>query len=530
MLPGLRLELERDYATQLAERLEEALSEDAVQENSPASETIHNHRAKFEEHVSLFCHELAKEERERWGYGGAEVLGALISECVAGQVEMPLTQRSNNWHGPDNDQKRRWHGRALEGAETGDSARREARWRKESRGRFLRRCQGRSLPPSIRKFIISESLFSVAHMDQCKSDILKGVPDRSNNGAVPGSPSSVTSGTDDRGENDIALGAAAVAIGVTKPLNDETGGADANGNNSSISSGSGGASDGLPRLSKIHNLISRAVRATFRRLKSVWSLQEEHIRRANTILNQYFIMTGYFHSSLVPLLATLLCEFLEEPGFSDLAFVSMLDQLHRALPGRSEAAQVAKNIWSRLNQEAPNVTLSIRNLIEKHRIQAARVAEATSMAATAATAAGQSPVAAAAAAQAHACDETSSPQGIGAAEEVDPDELEPYMLVSPLVECCLVGVLRREAVLFVWTECLIEAAIGATISDSADDPTQVRDNSVWSSERFVRICTAALLLIKENLGGLQSISELQRVLKEKPVDIHTCDLRKACIT
>jgi len=287
----------------------------------------------------------------------------------------------------------------------------------------------------------------------------------------------------------------------------------------SLATRAGPGAPGQPQRathSRIHALLSRLVRESFRTNLAAWRAdgvspeaqgpsdrpappacvgddgvdratlrQERREALAGDVLNQYYVMSGQHVPALLSLLVPLLSDLDGEPGMDAVTLTAMLAAVHASLPIRGGAAEIAKRIWSGVLQRDPELTAYIRRLLEEYRAKHAQL-------------------------------------GSSLAAAVDEDfdlELQPHSLVLPWVEHALVGFLRPGAVQYVWCQCLLRGA--AATNDDGSAPAEP-----WDNDRFAAICVEVFLLLRGALLSLQSVSELHRVMRERPLMLLTSEIRR----
>ncbi|CAK9019033.1 Uncharacterized protein SCF082_LOCUS14343 [Durusdinium trenchii] len=225
---------------------------------------------------------------------------------------------------------------------------------------FLLRCQGRWLPRSLRKFLLWRALSSHVHVEDCERDLLTGLEDR----ALP------------------------------------------------VSDNDGARLD--PSHSKIHNLITRLIEENSHDhvLGRGMGLEAKRgvLKRAERLLNQFYVMRGEYNASVVRVLLPVLADFREDATVDDTKMLALFDALRKQLPSRREAPAVAKAVWATVVRRSPDLVDDVRNLIERSRANAV----------------------------------VASNQGC-----------EPHELVVEWVQVAFVGILQPKAVQFAWTQCLL---------------------------------------------------------------------------
>ncbi|GBG33959.1 Hypothetical Protein FCC1311_101822 [Hondaea fermentalgiana] len=367
LVPEMRVELCREVEMRLLAFMKEHLAADASQ-------------ASF---VKV-CEQLALENPT----GRADTLGAMLSADLAGHGhDLPL---------------------ALHVGHTSPCtlvADRD-KWvseRRESRRALLMACQGRSLPPSMRKYILTEALVREDLVKACEKHILQARRER----------------------------------------------------------------DAVANWSE--SWVARSVADALRLLRTdadaLGPLDFSHLEtKCKQVLELHSQMTGRQHGSLALPLFMLLLDF---PFESTANLLAMLERLREILPPRARTLQFAQSLWARIVDHAPDLAGKVRRVIEEHRAAAAAV-------------------------------------------EIE----EPHVLLLDWAESALVGCVKINVARYVWMQSLIPGLLDAEVPS-------------WDLDMFMSQCVKIFCLAGESIGLAQSVSELQRAVREKPRNLSTRALREA---
>ena len=222
-----------------------------------------------------------------------------------------------------------------------------------------------------------------------------------------------------------------------------------------------------PTISVVDNLLVRATSQTF--LDVLRDFDTPRLRGAVlALLNQYFTYSGSQHPSHVCLCIPLLTAFSNQPKEGPYV-VSMFHLLLELLPGggpsRSDALVVARRIVDTLANIDPELFLYLSELVNRarHYQQTVEFGNTSEFA-------------------------------------------ELAVFIKPWVETCLVGFIRREAVLFVWDQCFLTG---------------------WGGTNFDKFCIDVLLIIRRKLMEVRSAPELKRAMILLPRRVHTRNLRES---
>lgn len=292
------------------------------------------------------------------------------------------------------------------------------RWiycRAEDRKDFLLACRGRSLPKSVRRYVLHEVLYHERFSEECYQEFLRNSREYDGESPHPGES---------------------------------------------------------PTRSKTHAFVIRGVNEALESLqddlKGYSEQQMQTIKsQCNIVLDMHYRMSGRQHGSLAVLMMMLLLDFGNDPTISDVMLLGMLEKLRTIIPSRASSMQIAQTVWEKVMERSPELASFVRRLIEEHRAK----------------------------------------QGIR-------ERMEAHLLVLEWVENSLVGCVRLETARFVWMHCLMPGLI------SPDEPQ-------WDMNLYVNMCAHLFCLIGDEIETAQSLSELQRTARERPLQLKTKVIREA---
>ena len=220
-----------------------------------------------------------------------------------------------------------------------------------------------------------------------------------------------------------------------------------------------------PTVSTIENLLLRSTTQTF-----ADALRDFNSPRLKTsvlaLLNQYYTYSGSQHPSHVSLAVPLLMAFSNQPKQGPYVvsmFHLMLDILPGGGPSRKDALIVARRVVDTLAEADPELFLHLSELVNRARHYQQTL-------------------------------------DFGSTSEFS----ELAIFIKPWVETCLVGFVRRDAVLFIWDQCFLTG---------------------WSTN-FEKFCIDVLSIIKIKLMEVKSAPELKRAMVLLPRRVHTRNLRE----
>jgi ankyrin repeat protein len=215
----------------------------------------------------------------------------------------------------------------------------------------------------------------------------------------------------------------------------------------------------------IDNLISRAATQTF--LDLLRDFDSPRLRRQTIcLLNQYYTYSGSQHPSHTCLTVPLVLTFSNQPVDGPF-LVSMFDRMLQMLPGggpsRKDTLAVSREIVDLLAESDGDLFLHLTGLVDRARHYQQTLASG------------------------------------GSAAEF----FELATFIEPWVSTCLVGILRRDAVLFVWDQCFLTG---------------------WQHQ-FPKFCVDVLKIVSIKLMEVRSAPELKRTLMTLPRRVHTRNMR-----
>ncbi len=289
MLPQVRKQLERNVESELVQKLERTLHKSDI---APEMDN-------YSKYLSTLCSKYT-EDNQIENRGAADILGSILCQTIhATAFKLPLVEPICNDVYPGGSREK-WEERIM-----------------PSRKALLKSCVGRSLPPSVRKFILCDSLFEATYVQQCQLDAKRSMRER---GFIL-----------DGGDVHYSM-------------------------------------------SKIHNLIGRLVDESFQSSfrgnvdRACHDLPLE--KMAKDVLNAYYIFNGSHHPALLPMLLPLLIELGHQYEDEPFVFVAMLSRFNQAFPRRREAAvRVSQTAWNLVKQTKPSVAEWISRIVETHRAQ-----------------------------------------------------------------------------------------------------------------------------------------------------------------
>jgi len=172
----------------------------------------------------------------------------------------------------------------------------------------------------------------------------------------------------------------------------------------------------VPTVSIIDNLLTRATTQTF--LDTLRDFDSPRLRASVlALLNQYYTYSGSQHPSHVALAVPLVMAFSNQPRegpYLVSMFHIMLDIIPGGGPSRRDSLLVARKIVDALADLEPELFLHLSELVNRARHYQQTL-------------------------------------DFGSTSEFS----ELAIFIKPWVDTCLVGFIRRDAVLFVWDQCFL---------------------------------------------------------------------------
>ena len=234
-----------------------------------------------------------------------------------------------------------------------------------------------------------------------------------------------------------------------------------------------GSSENEMTLSKIHRMIDHQVNEEMRSSLSFFGSQaspqqyRDHDttrlkRKLKSVLNQYYIMTGIHHYSQLFLATPIVFEFQKS---EDVELVVAIDKVFRLMPRPKEYNGLARQIWSIACEEFPDEAQGLVALLEKFRTKEAK-------------------------------------------QLID----QPFQFFLPWIEKMLVGIVKNEAMYFIWLQCLL--------------PSLLENKLEFDIDVFIQYCIRIFGMIREQIRRAMSIPELRQIFEIAPKRILTLSLRR----